>query len=309
MSVVDPQKTYDQTSWLTIKGPPNAIKEAQAGGIVGRTEFAGRTFSLLATMGLGVTDLLHCGRRIGDAPFVELNLWQSSPLFDSLLLSGPRWYLPPGQAETWHDLYITWDGRRRRFDHNNLLNLGLECPWAAHMSRGGQGLMIGQAIVDGQLQTHLTLVDYLLRGKDDGNGQLCFKAGTLAFPGNEPPRWLNQDVTYQARTTISLFEDYCAPSDMGNAPPYWETMHSDAVAAWQLKAPEHRTWYEAQVDIHTPWDFMAFCEFWASQAGAAKGDPAKLQVRMLHRLRRHVSETRLNELQALWEFAKKLKSA
>jgi hypothetical protein len=308
MSVVDPQKTYDQTSWLTIKGPPNAIKDAQSGGIVGRTEFAGRTFSLLAAMGLGVTDLLHCGRRIGEAQFVELDLWQSSPMFDSLLLSGPRWYQPPGQDETWHNLYITWDGRRRRFDHNNLLKLGLEHPWTAHMSRGGQGLMIGQAIVGGQLQTHLTLVDYLLKEKDNGKGQLGFKVSTLTFPGNEPPRWLNPDVMHQTQTTIALFEDYCTPSDMGDT-PYWETMHGDAIAAWKAKAPQYRTWYEAQVDVHTPWDFMTFCEFWAGQAGVAKGDPAKLQVRMLHRLRRHVPEPRLSELRALGEFAEKLNSA
>ena len=320
VNTFDPRDRYSQATLLTVRDFADSDLGYQDNELVGELTHNGASFALLPHWGFTVNDFL-CGatnHHTKKSPYIQALPALSAPSsYDSLLLTGPRWYLQPGQNdEVWHDMYLYWPQSGERGDYeidlglDSQVDLGLESLWTPYMTRLDKGYLVGQAIVSGKLMTYLTLVNYSIRNKNLPCDKMYLKSQRYVFEGNQPPEKLAKipGQFLDAQEAVALFEQHCTLTDIGDGEPYWKTLYEDLAAECKA-ATQHLSWPNASDWIATPWDVIAYSRAWAYAAGIPSPDPVYQTERIAEKLWKHLTPERQDQLGTLWQWAYHLQHA
>jgi hypothetical protein len=306
MVLIDPRDPHDLATLLAVGGHTDAGLGYDEDQIMGRAKFAGKDFTFLPNWAFTVHDFV-CGTR----PFangkldytMELPCLESPREYDTLLISGPRWYSQPGQ-NTRHNVYLYWQPPAQTGDKpvNRGLSLqvdaGAQSPWTTYMSRSRRGYMVNQVIVNGVMTTRLTVVLYTIRNKDVPCDTIFLRLQSVDVWHGEPLSGKLRDKV-SAQLALDLFRQHCEPTDVGSQQPYWETPFEDLATACKA-ATSHLNWVKASDWIVTPWDLIGYCVAYAPQVGVHKDTYIQVVEGLMDKLWKHLPPERQETFDSLW---------
>lgn len=277
----------DAISVLSLAGEPGAAWSYANGSNLQSFTAYGKGFVPLQRWNLGIPDCLMTS--IQGLP--EVNGMTNIPLkdpnlavyYDSFFVDGPRTYQQPhvDRVSTPHQLFMAWGGLNRSFE-KALNTPSLPEQWNIWASPSAKGVLVGRALVDGELRNRFVFVTKIVRRRHQGHAESSIDVSFrhVDTTGGTWPKGMTGHWYSIMQRAVRGFKDHCEVSDMGNEPPYWCTADQDFGAMYQPTIDSCGSWRAALANIDSPWELMAVCRHFGPTS-EFHGTPYKQTRRMV----------------------------